>query len=97
MRAAARTCRGRARPAGSSWRAVLATAQVVLVHPGLWWEAVRQLRRLVPSRWWRHPPFLPVPDRAWLGFRMLTQYGDPRAVPAPDDVVDFLRWCRTQG
>ncbi len=84
------------RSAVASWRALFAAVPVVLVHPGLWREAVRQLRRMTPPRWWRSPPFLPVPDRAWVGFRMLTQYGDARAVPPPEHVLAFLRWCRTQ-
>jgi hypothetical protein len=65
-------------------------------EPRLWPTAARQARRLARSRWWRRPPFLPLPDRAWLRFRMETQYGDPDASPRPDDVVIWLRWARGQ-
>ena len=52
-----------------------------------------QVRRLAPRRWWARRPFLPVPDRAWLRFRMETQYGDPAHRPEPDDVVAWLEWA----
>ena len=63
-------------------------------RPSLWSTAARQARRLAPRRWWARPPFLPVPDRAWLRFRAETQYGDPDRRPDPDDVVTWLRWAR---
>ena len=44
--------------------------------------------------WWRQPPFLPLPDRTYLRWRMDTAYGDPDAVPPLDDVVSFARWRR---
>ena len=40
------------------------------------------------------PPFLPVPSAEYLRFRLLTQYGDAAQRPAPDDVLNYLRWCR---
>lgn len=43
--------------------------------------------------WWRRPPFWPVPDQGWLGFRMTTIYGSPQARPGPLDLIDFLTWC----
>jgi hypothetical protein len=66
----------------------------VAVHPRLWPTAVRQAWRLVPDRWWRRAPYLPMPSRAYLQFRMLTQYGDIAHRPEPDDVLNYLRWCR---
>jgi hypothetical protein len=66
----------------------------VVRHPALWVTAVRQGWRLVPSRWWRHRPFLPVPSRQYLRFRLLTQYGDNVGRPQPEDVLNYLRWCR---
>ena len=44
--------------------------------------------------WWRKPPFLPAPDRAYLRWRMYTAYGREDAVPPPSDVVAFARWRR---
>lgn len=75
-----------------SWAGSVAA---VAVRPGLWPTAIRQGVRLAPRRWWRRPPFLPLPDRHWLRFRMTTAYGgDGRGGPEPADLVDFLRWCR---
>ena len=76
-------------------RPVAEAAAAVAARPWLWPAALRQAVRLAPSGWWRHRPFLPVPDRAYLAFRMETMYGD-RAHPAvAADVVAYLRWCRT--
>src|SRR5258705_13214442 len=44
--------------------------------------------------WYRHPPFLPIPPRDYMQGRMFTAYGDERAIPAGDDVVNFARWRR---
>jgi hypothetical protein len=66
----------------------------VLVRPTLWATAVRQAFRLAGRGWWRRPPFLPVPDREYLRFRLQTQYGDADHEPEPGDVVTYLRWCR---
>lgn len=66
----------------------------VLRRPGLWPTAAAQVRRLTPTAWWRRPPFLPVPDRAWLRHRLVVAEGDPRAVPPADEVVAYLEWCR---
>ena len=44
--------------------------------------------------WWRRPPFLPVPDRTYLAWRMYTAYGHPEAVPPVGDVIRFARWRR---
>jgi hypothetical protein len=67
----------------------------VLARPSLWGTAAAQLFALAPSGWWRHRPFLPVPDPDYLGFRLQTMYGDPAHVAEPDDVVTYLKWCRT--
>ena len=62
-------------------------------RPGLWPTAVRQLRTTVPRRWWRRPPFLPIPDEGYLRFRFETAYGSA-AEPRPGDIVHYLEWCR---
>jgi hypothetical protein len=67
----------------------------VLRRPSLWPTALGQLARMVPSRWWRRRPFLPLPDRAYVDFRLHTMYGDRAGAGlAPDDLVAYLRWCR---
>jgi hypothetical protein len=71
-------------------RAVVA----VLAHPALWGTAVRQLLVLAPTGWWRRAPYLPLPDPAYLRFRLQTAYGDPDREPDPSDLVIYLHWCR---
>ncbi len=44
--------------------------------------------------WWRRPPFLPLPDRDYLRWRMYTAYGSGDAVPPAADVIRFARWRR---
>ena len=66
----------------------------VVRRPRLWSTALRQWVRLTPRGWWHRPPFLPVPDRRYLDFRMQTQYGDPRHRPETTDVISYLTWCR---
>ena len=70
-------------------------AAAVARRPELWATAVVQVTRLAPNGWWRRPPFLPVPDRAWMRFRLRTAYGDPDHLPEPADVVGWLEWCRS--
>ena len=65
----------------------------LLRRPGLWPTALAQARRTVRPGWWREPPFLPLPDPAYLRFRMETAYG-PDGEPEAADVVAYLQWCR---
>ena len=44
--------------------------------------------------WWRRPPFLPLPDREYLAWRLHTAYGDEPTVPPVADVIRFARWRR---
>jgi hypothetical protein len=66
----------------------------VLVRPTLWVTAIRQVFVLAVPGWWRQPPFLPLPDPAYLRFRLQTAYGDPNRPPEPADVITYLHWCR---
>ncbi len=69
----------------------------------LTWRALRDPRTAVAlarvgwrfrSRdWYRRFPFLPMPDRAYLRWRMYTAYGDEQIVPPADDVVRYARWA----
>jgi hypothetical protein len=73
---------------------LLRAAPAVLARPWLWPTAVVQLFALAPRGWWRRSPFLPLPDREYLGFRMQTMYGDPDRPPDPADLLAYLNWCR---
>lgn len=76
-------------------RWVGAAIAIVLRHPSLWWIGLRQAIVLAPSGWWRRPPFLPLPAREYMRFRMETAYGGAGdGPPAPEDLLTYLRWCR---
>ncbi len=70
-------------------------AAALATRPRLWPAALRQARAMVPPRWWRRRPFLPVPDRDWVRFRMTTAYGDPAAGFDVEDVLAWLAWTDT--
>jgi hypothetical protein len=80
-----------------SARWLLVAAAQVAVRPGLWLAAVRQVFVLARPGWWRQAPFLPLPDRAYLRFRLVTAYGDPDREPEPHDLVTYLHWCKEYG
>jgi hypothetical protein len=64
----------------------------LLGRPLLVVEGLRSWRNMVPRSWWRHRPFLPVPDAAWLSFRLETGFGSAGDQPQPDDVIEVLSW-----
>ncbi len=72
-----------------------ACSVAIACRPRLWATALRTAARTARPEWWRRPPFVPVPDRPYLRFRMETQYGDQRP-PVAADVVSYLDWCRVQ-
>ncbi|HTC23178.1 MAG TPA: hypothetical protein VK688_02385 [Gemmatimonadales bacterium] len=65
-----------------------------LVSPRLARDLAKTVWAFRRRDWWRKPPFLPVPDREYLRWRMYTAYADEDAVPPADDVVRFARWRR---
>ena len=78
-----------------SWTSLtLALAVRAVVNPRLALDLLRTAWAFRRRRWWARPPFLPLPDRDYLRWRMLTAYADEAAVPPPEDVVRFARWRR---
>lgn len=65
-----------------------------LVRPQLAVDLLRLAWSFRAREWWRRPPFLPIPPREYMQWRMFTAYGDPNAVPPVSDVVSFARWRR---
>lgn len=79
-------------------RTMVHAAAALRGRPDLWLTALASYRSLVPSRWWRTRPFLPLPDPKWLRFRLQTAYGGDGTggadIVAADDVVLWLEWRR---
>jgi hypothetical protein len=65
-----------------------------LVSPRLALDLLRTAWAFRRRDWWRKPPFLPLPDRTYLRWRMYTAYADENAVPPAEDVIRFARWRR---
>jgi hypothetical protein len=78
-----------------AWSAlVLALVARAVISPRLAVDLVCMAWAFRRRRWWRRAPFLPVPDRDYLRWRMFTAYGNEDAVPPTEDVVRFARWRR---
>lgn len=68
--------------------------RVVLGRPASWWDLLTAAWAFRRRNWHKTPPFLPLPSTAYLRWRMETAYGEPDAVPSPEELVRFLRWAR---
>lgn len=56
-------------------------------------DLVRVAWRFRDRKWTRRFPFLPLPSRDYVRWRMHTAYGAYDAVPPVDDVVRYARWA----
>jgi hypothetical protein len=80
-----------------SWpRLALALAARALLNPALAADLLRVAWRFRSRRWYRRPPFLPLPPREYVRWRMHTAYGDHDAVPPVEDIVRYARWVGRQ-
>jgi hypothetical protein len=80
---------------GQGWtRLALLLSARALINPRLAIDLMRLAWSFRARAWYRHPPFLPLPPREYMRWRMYTAYGDEDAVPPLDDVVRFARWRR---
>jgi len=80
---------------GGSWLGLTARLSArALVNPRLAVDLLRTAWAFRRRDWWRKAPFLPLPDRGYLKWRMYTAYADENAVPPAEDVVRFARWRR---
>ena len=66
--------------------ALISPSTAVALLSVLW-----RFRRL---RWWARFPFLPLPSRTYVRWRMYTAYGDHDALPPVEDVIRYARWAR---
>jgi hypothetical protein len=66
----------------------------VLIRPYLWPSAVATVFDFAPDRWWTRSPFVPIPDRTVMEWRVTTAYGQSDMTLAAQDIVSYLRWRR---
>jgi hypothetical protein len=74
----------------------MSVARFLLRHPRQLPTVVRAGWRLRSTRWWRHAPFLPLPDRAYWRFRMMTVMGPSGERMSGRDVVAAAKWSLRQ-
>ncbi len=78
-----------------SWTSlVVALLGRAVVNPRVASDLVALAWSMRRRGWYREPPFLPLPPPEYVRWRMLTAYGDEKAVPPADDVVRLARWRR---
>jgi len=63
-----------------------------VVNPPLAVDLMRVAWRFRADGWYRRPPFLPLPSRKYVRWRMHTAYGEYDAVPPAADVIRYARW-----
>lgn len=68
----------------------------VLRHPSQLPAVVEAGWRLRARRWWRSAPFLPLPDRAYWNFRMVTATGSANGPMRVEDIIHAAQWSRRQ-
>jgi hypothetical protein len=87
--------RGYTSAMAETWTSLTAAlAGRALFRPRLAVDLLRTAWAFRRREWWQRAPFLPLPDREYLRWRMYTAYADENAVPPADDVVRFARWRR---
>jgi hypothetical protein len=71
----------------------LTLALKALVRPALAADLLRVAWRFRSRGWYTRFPFLPLPDRDYVRWRMYTAYGDYDAIPPAQDVERYARWA----
>ncbi|MBX3173954.1 MAG: hypothetical protein KF709_06045 [Gemmatimonadaceae bacterium] len=75
------------------WSLVLRLVPRAIVNPALARDLLTVAWRFRRNRWWMRLPFLPLPARDYVRWRMYTAYGDYDAVPPVQDVIRYARWA----
>lgn len=79
-----------------NWRNGRALARHLRQHPSDARLLLVALWRMRTTRWWRRPPFLPLPDRAYWRFRLSTATGSSSGSPSVREMVEFAKWSSLQ-
>jgi hypothetical protein len=77
-------------------RLVLPLTLRAVAWPPLGVDLLRVAWRFRSRTWWRRFPFLPLPAREYVRWRMHTAYGDEDALPPAEDVIRYARWVARQ-
>ena len=81
-----------------SWsRLVIGLARRSIIRPALAVDLLRVAWRFRSRDWYSRFPFLPLPDKTYVRWRMYTAYGDYDAIPPADDVERYARWAGDEG
>ncbi len=75
---------------------VRAVARHLARHPAHARILLVALWRLRATNWWRRAPFLPLPDRAYWGFRLSTATGSTSGSTSVREIVEFAKWSARQ-
>jgi hypothetical protein len=67
-----------------------------LRRPALAVDLLRVAWRFRSRGWYRRFPFLPVPERDYVRWRMHTAYGDHDAVPTAAEIERYARWVGSE-
>ncbi len=62
-------------------------------RPSLALDLARVSWRFRNRHWYRRFPFLPLPDREYVRWRMDTAYGSPDAMPSASEIERYARWA----
>ena len=64
-----------------------------ILDPALGIGLLRVAWRFRSRNWFLRFPFLPLPDRTYVKWRMYTAYGDYDAVPSADEIERYAKWA----
>jgi hypothetical protein len=64
-----------------------------VAHPRLLGGLARAAWRFRARGWWRRPPFLPLPPREYVEWRLHTAYGDGGRGPTAAELDAYVRWA----
>jgi hypothetical protein len=79
----------------TSWPSLAARLTLrAATHPSIAADLLSLAWSMRRRRWYLVPPFLPLPPREYVRWRMYTAYGDEEVVPPIDDVLRYARWRR---
>lgn len=65
---------------------------LALRRPRLWPALLSAAWAFRSRDWYRKAPFLPLPSKAYMRWRLETAYGEPDAAPPADEIARFVTW-----